>query len=318
MLKVNTRSGLIDNVSAILNERSTRVALVLILVGLLFGYSARAQAQIPPTPPDKVKGISDVLYPPTDTEQTIGAAKVTSEEAILGIKVPILMYHYIEINPNPTGDPGRSRLLVTPANFEAQLKYLRDNGWTTVTLDDLISYFANPQLMPAKPVILTFDDGYQDFYDNAWPLLKKYHDKATIYVISLGGHPGACGNNFWQPNFYMTDAELRELASTTLITVGAHTEDHCSLKGKPEATQWQEILGSKTELEAIIGKPVRDFAYPYGSFDQTTLRIVKESGFDTAVTTIPGSVNNESMVYTLHRVRMANLPVSWFADQLAK
>lgn len=287
----------------------------MILIGAIFGLSQLKDQALPPVTPDKRPGISGIIYP---GGPTVSGGEVTAAEEIPGVRVPILTYHYIEVNPDPVHDPGRNHLLVTPANFEAQLRYLRDNGWTTVTLDDLVNYFHDPKLMPQKPVILTFDDGYQDFYDNAWPLLREYQDKATIFVLSRGGHPGACGNNFYQPNFYMTDDELRTLAQSPLITVGDHTEDHCSLKGKPEKIQWQEILGSKVELEAIIGKPVVHFAYPYGSFDSTSLRIVQESGYDTAVSTIPGTVNNETTIYSLHRVRISNLSLQWFANQLAK
>lgn len=308
------RYNLVEHLTAVLHQPSIRIGLVLVLIGLLFG-ATHLQNQVIPVVPDKRSSLSDVLYSPIPT---IGQTTMTSSEEVPGIKVPILTYHYIEVNPDPVGDPGRDKLLVTPTNFEAQLKYLHDNGWTTVTLDDLVSYISSPKLMPAKPIILTFDDGYQDFYDNAWPLLRKYGDKATIYVLSRGGHPGACGNNFYQPNFYMTNTELRELAGTDLIMVEAHSQDHCSLKRKPEAIQWQEIFGSKEELETITGRPVRHFAYPYGAFDDVSIRIAKESGYVTASTTIPGTVNSELTIYTLRRIRIGNLSPQLFAAQLAK
>jgi peptidoglycan/xylan/chitin deacetylase (PgdA/CDA1 family) len=232
--------------------------------------------------------------------------------------VAILYYHYIEINPNPTGDPGRSNLLVTPANFDAQLGYLKINGWTPISLDLLSESFANPKVLPAKPIILTFDDGYSDFYSNAWPIIQKYNFKVTLFVMSRFGQNGACVTNIYIPGLYMTADQVTELSHSPLITIGAHTQDHCYLKKKSEVIQRQEILGSKSELEQAIGRKVIHFAYPYGSFDEISQKLVKEAGFETASSTIGGIYHNESTRYSLRRLHVGNWDAARFSQLLPR
>src|SRR5206468_1637418 len=100
------------------------------------------------------------------------------------LRIPILLYHYISANPDAPADVVRTRLSVPPDAFAAQLAYLARAGYTTITLDDLVAILHDGAAPPPKPVVLTFDDGYADFYANAYPLLTQYGDKATIYVIS--------------------------------------------------------------------------------------------------------------------------------------
>jgi peptidoglycan/xylan/chitin deacetylase (PgdA/CDA1 family) len=130
-------------------------------------------------------------------------------------QVPILMYHHIGAPPNPN-DTRAARLYVAPDQLDRQLTEIQQAGYTTITLDDLVSALNGGAALPDKPLILTFDDGYQDFYSNAYPLLQHHHDKATAYIIT--GRVGKSG--------YMTWDELAELASAPLITIGAHTQTH--------------------------------------------------------------------------------------------
>jgi len=298
---------------------ATRVGLLLFIIASFLAASSTnfhwQVASFGPTSPDYSQ--TNVVPPIQDNQSLLSQSilSTSSESAtstisatpiLLGSRVPILYYHYIEVNPDPVHDPGRNALLVTPSNFESQLQYLVSKGFTAITLDQLVASFINPALLPKKPIILSFDDGYEDFYTNAFPLLQKYGMSATIYVLTREGHPGACGNNFWQPNFYMTNEQIRLLAKSPLITVASHTQDHCLLKGKSEAIQRQEIIASKAELESIIGMPVRHFAYPYGSFGEVSIQLVLEAGYTTAASTIPGVVNNQSTTYFLHRQRAGN------------
>ena len=98
------------------------------------------------------------------------------------LKVPILMYHYIGYNPDPA-DKARYILATNPDNFKQQMKYLSDQSYQTISLDTLYAALKKQTTLPSKPIILTFDDGYEDFYTNAYPLLKKYNLKSTLYVI---------------------------------------------------------------------------------------------------------------------------------------
>jgi len=208
--------------------------------------------------------------------------------------VAILMYHYISINPRWPLDIIRTRLSVTPRAFAAQLNYLRQTGYTTITLDDLVHALRDDVALPERPIILTFDDGYQDFYDNAYPLLRRFNDRATIYIIT--GKVGHAG--------YMTWDELRKLAKSPLITIGAHTRTHPDLRALTAQRSWNELEGSKADLEGELGRPVRHFAYPSGEYNQTVLDQVAELGFATAVTTREGLSETRNQLLTLMRVRV--------------
>lgn len=215
------------------------------------------------------------------------------------LRVPILYYHYIEINPNPVGDPGRDSLLITPDNFVDQMITLKLSGYTTITLDDLEAAIKYSKPLPPRPIVITVDDGYSDFYYNAFPVLKKLDIKATVFVLSRGAQ-------MQPPGFYMSDDQIKELSQSPLITVACHTLDHTDLKDKPEDLQRDEIFTCRDQLEKLIGKPVRHFAYPYGDFDTTTLKLVQEAGFETASSTIGGATQSLENIYTLRRIHVGN------------
>jgi peptidoglycan/xylan/chitin deacetylase (PgdA/CDA1 family) len=210
------------------------------------------------------------------------------------LHVPILMYHYISVNPLAPGDIVRTRLSVPPAQFAQQLAYLHRAGYTTITLDDLVAALHLRTVLPHKPVILTFDDGYADFFTNAYPLLQRYKDKATIYIITRKvGTPG-----------YLSWPELRILAASPLITIAAHTRTHPELPALSVRQSWAELAGSKSDLETRLGIVVHHFAYPSGHYTATTLAQAAQIGYVTAVTTQPGMDERLDQLLILPRVRV--------------
>ena len=100
------------------------------------------------------------------------------------VNVPILTYHYISVNPDPVHDPLRTGFASSPKSSPQQLDWLIQAGYTTVSLDDVYYALQFGFTLPSKPVVLSFDDGYRDFYLNAWPLLRARHMQATIFLIS--------------------------------------------------------------------------------------------------------------------------------------
>jgi len=210
------------------------------------------------------------------------------------LQVPILMYHYISVNPLAPGDVLRTRLSVPPAQFAQQLAYLHRAGYTTITLDDLVAALHLRTVLPPKPVILTFDDGYADFFTNAYPLLQRYKDKATIYIITRKvGTPG-----------YLSWPKLRILAASPLITIGAHTRTHPELPMLSARQSWAQMAGSKSDLETHLGIVVHHFAYPSGHYNATSLEQAAQIGFVTAVTTQEGMEERLDRLLTLPRVRV--------------
>ena len=205
-------------------------------------------------------------------------AAAQRELPLKNVDVPILTYHYISTNPDPQGDPLRTGLSVTPATLEAQLDWLLQQGYTTVSLDEVYYALAFGFDLPIKPIVLTFDDGYRDFYSNAWPLIEARQMKATVYIISdYIGLPA-----------YLTATMLQDLAASPLITVGAHTRTHPRLADLDPSKLRDQIAGSKRIIEAIIGRRIAHFCYPYGSLNDAVVAEVAAAGFVTATTTRGG------------------------------
>jgi peptidoglycan/xylan/chitin deacetylase (PgdA/CDA1 family) len=144
---------------------------------------------------------------------------------------------------------------------------------------------------------LTFDDGYRDFYTDAYPLLKKYKIKSTLYMIS--GYIGR--------NDFLTQKQLREIAASGLVEIGSHTVSHISLAKATPAQSRLQIFESKRALETQIGTPVATFAYPFGAYTSQSALLVKEASYSAAVSTRNGWQQAESDLFALYRVRAGAL-----------
>jgi peptidoglycan/xylan/chitin deacetylase (PgdA/CDA1 family) len=207
------------------------------------------------------------------------------------VRIPILMYHYVEVVRNPK-DTMRVRMAITPMQFEQQLQTLSGAHIETHFVSDVPSMLAGT-LSAKHTVMLTFDDGYRDFYTDVLPLLKKYHAKATFYVV----------NHFIGKNDYVTETQLEEIASSGLVEIGAHTLDHKDLRTLSLAKATKQIAESKTDLEQRIHSPVTMFAYPSGKFNNQLVKIVRSAGFTTAVTTKSGTSQAKGGMLVLRRLR---------------
>lgn len=217
-------------------------------------------------------------------------AVVTPAPAAKAATVPILLYHK------------------PPANLNAQLDALVAKGYTTITMAELASFFNGKGTLPKKPVVITFDDGFSEQLDTIAPL-KAHHMKATYYLI-IGGdksnwcigilrHNKTCGDN------YMDWADVHKLVDSGVAEIGAHTIDHPNLAGMSVADQQKQIVESKNALEKELGIPITTFAYPYGRYNASTITIVRQAGFGTAVTTVGGVQQSLQNRYTLLRERNA-------------
>lgn len=227
--------------------------------------------------------------PPLATPAPTGQAKAAGQTQA----VPIVMYHYVRPDPGPS-DPAGQDLSVTPEDFAAEMAYLDSAGYTTMTLGELDDVRKGRLPLPAKPVVLTFDDGYRDFYTAAWPVLRQHHFKATIFVFTA-----ALGSER-----YLTWEMLDELDRSGVIEVGAHTVNHLDLPGLPDAQSRAEIFNCKATLETKLGHEVRSFAYPAGHYNQRDLAYVRQAGYAMAVTTQGGFAKPGSSALELPRVRI--------------
>jgi len=206
--------------------------------------------------------------------------------------IPILMYHYVEY-PKDIRDTMRLSLNTYPNIFEKQVKTLKDNGFTFITMKEVADIIDGKRSLPPKPVVLTFDDGYRDFYEVAFPILKKHSVKAVVYVV-----PGLLD----RPN-YMLKWQVKILGDSPLIELGAHTMHHVYLKDARVDIAKKEIIVSKYALEDLIHKPVVSFAYPYGAFDNNAIDLVKNANFRTSVSTIEGATSSQANRFFIFRLR---------------
>ena len=201
-----------------------------------------------------------------------------------GTKVLVLNYH--------KDDNMNISLSVLPEDFDRQMRYLSDHGYHTITPDDLYDSLEGQKELPENPVLITFDDGYRDNYDNAYPILRKYGFKATIFVITsfLGT----------QPN-YITWDQAREMDANG-ISIQSHTVDHKSMTDLTDDQLRYELVESKKKAEQELGHPVEFMAYPTGTYNLHIAQMVKEAGYKAAFTIKYGNVDKASNIYALERV----------------
>ena len=214
------------------------------------------------------------------------AAAVISSTNFQG-GVPVLNYHQIN-------DRDHNALTLSTPEFEAQMKYLAENGYHTITPAELADHLENGTALPEKPILLTFDDGYIDNYKNAYPILLKYGLKGSIYIITdyLDVYPN-----------YLTWAISKEMQDSGTIDIECHTMTHVALSSLDSAEELQhEAVDSKKAIEAHLQKRVTSIAYPCGAYNDEVQRVVKDAGYRTAFTVNYGLDYPGDDQYALNRV----------------
>jgi peptidoglycan/xylan/chitin deacetylase (PgdA/CDA1 family) len=209
-------------------------------------------------------------------------------------RVPILMYHYISAPPDP-GDRLRVDLSVLPENFDAQMRWLAENNYHTITLTDLYTYLAVGAPLPENPIILTFDDGYVDHYENAFPILQRYGFTGAFFV--LAGPADVASPR------YLTWEMIAEMSAAGQ-DVQVHGRAHIDLRRRSGEFLFFQIVGARQAIEAHTGKPAPFFAYPAGQYDADVLRFLSERDFWMAVTTEYGRDHSLDSALELGRVRI--------------
>lgn len=271
--------------------------LVVIGISAFVSYQYFQAQQIAEFKKEKIAaGYIHDQVPLIDEDQTATASSLLSPSSQTAspsaMHVPILMYHYVEHVKDP-GDTLRQKLAIFPETLDSQLKTMQQAGYTFMYMSDLADVIDGKKTLPPKPIVLTFDDGYRDFYTDAFPILKKYNIKSTEYIISAF---------IGKPN-YMFLPQLQTIKQSDLVEIGAHTEHHIDLRSANEKKATEEIAGSKAALEKLFGDPVLTFAYPSGFFTDATVQIVKDAGFTSAVSTKPGTAVTPDNRLTLFRLR---------------
>ncbi len=201
--------------------------------------------------------------------------------------VPVLNYHQIN-------DRDHNALTVSTSEFAAQMDYLDQAGYHTITPAELADALENGASLPDKPVVITFDDGYLDNYQNAYPILERYHQKATIFLISdyVGTYPN-----------YLTWDQVNEMQESGLIDFESHTLSHVELtKTESTAETMHQLKDARKALEWHLKKPVTFIAYPCGSYNSEVQQLTKEAGYRGAFTVHYGLDSLGEPMYALDRV----------------
>lgn len=208
------------------------------------------------------------------------------------VRVPILLYHYVRV-VNPRHDYLGYRLSVTPENFAAQMNWLHANGYHPVTTHQVLAFLNGQSGLPTKPIVLTFDDGYSDFFTAAAPILRKHDFTAVNYVVS--GLIGRSG--------YMSAQQLLAVQSAG-FEIGSHTVDHVDLTRQSNAGLSYQLATSKRALEELLGRPVLAFCYPYGKFGAREMAAVAAAGYQDATTTLDGPYHTMANRFAWGRIRV--------------
>ncbi len=243
---------------------------VCLLLGCLAVAGCKRKSDAKPAP--------EVGAAATPAPAATPEATPTPEPVDLSGQVVVLCYHRFE-------EKGGREMVSTPAEFEAQLQALKDNGVTVIPMEDFLAWRRGEKSIPAKSAVITLDDGWLTGYNVAWPLLKKFNYPFTMFIYTdyvKGGAKAGGQSMTWEQLAEMRDAGV-DIASHTLTHTGLNAR-----KGKSEEQyrEWlkSEIAGSKELIEQKLGIRVKTIAYPYGLHNDTVREIVKESGYEGGFT----------------------------------
>jgi peptidoglycan/xylan/chitin deacetylase (PgdA/CDA1 family) len=241
-----------------------RLFAVLLCLCLVFAACKKSPRVVAPGAPEVAKATP------------APSATPTPEPVNLKSQVIVLCYHRFEDKP-------KDGLATKPADFEAQMQALKDNGITVISMEDFLAWRRGEKGIPEKAAIISIDDGYLSGYNVAWPILKKFGYPFTMFIYTdyIKGGPKSGGQSIsWDQLAEMRDAG---------VDIESHTVSHSSLNARKGKTDEQylawlksEIAGSKQMLEKNLGIRVKAFAYPYGLHNQSVRDVVKEAGYEAA------------------------------------
>ena len=221
--------------------------------------------------------------------------------------VPVLMYHAVENAPRPDK---YKHFYVTAKEFAYQIRRLRERGYQAITLDTLADAQRGAATLPKKPLVLTFDDGYANLYENVRPLLREAKWPYAVYLVSerIGGRNEWVISEGFEPTPLLTWEQIREMQTDDNVSFEAHSATHPRLADLPLAAAQREMSDCRDRLEQGLQSPVRHFCYPYGSHNDILASAAADLGFRTATTTDFGRVRRQDDPLRLPRVSIYHIP----------
>jgi len=210
-------------------------------------------------------------------------------------RVPVLTYHSIDESGSPSS--------TSAALFAKQIEVLKREEWRTIRVADAAAAIREKRALPARTLAITFDDGYENFAADAWPILSSSGFGATLFVVSgrLGARSDWAGARGIPSGLPLLDAaSVRKLAEEG-VEIGCHSATHASLAGLEPARLAEETSAARDALAETAGRPIRAFAYPYGAIDAAA-RAAAVRAFDAACTTRLGFAGAGSDPHALERI----------------
>lgn len=239
---------------------------------------------------------------PTATPTLLPTPDGVTREA----RVPILMYHYLS-DPLPGANRYRRDLSVSPALFEQHLAWLREQGYQSITLEQLLRHLVLGEPLPERPIIITFDDGYADNYANAFPLLAKYDFASTFFVVSELAERASAGitapDGTVYADDYMTWAQMQEMQAAGM-DIQCHARVHEDLTDMDDERLIWQVLGCHEMIESNLGQRPRFVAYPSGIYDQRVAEFFASDDYYGGITTHQGSLQRSDDLFELQRLRI--------------
>ena len=204
------------------------------------------------------------------------------------VGIPVVYYH--SVDPSEANE-----VIISPDKLKQELQYIKDSGYTTLTMTEVYNYLLNNKPIPEKSILITFDDGYMDNYTNAFPILKELNMKATIFLISGGIDNG----------YYLSKDQIKEMSNYG-IDFQSHTVNHKYLDQLSYEQQLKEVTESREAIKKITKKDVIAIAYPYGNYNNDTLKATEEAGYSLAFTTDRGFADRDDNKLELNRIYVSS------------
>ena len=251
---------------------------------------------------------------------------ITSEENT--VELPILMYHHMLKSSKLLGN-----YMITPTEFENDLKYLKNNGYTTIQVRDLIAFCNGEAPLPEKPVMITFDDGYESVYAYAYPLLQQYGMKAVVSIIGYYTDLYSKTEDKHLNYSHLTWTELREMTESGTFEIQNHTYNmhgdntRKGLRKKSGESEEEyrsaisaDLIQVQNEVKTNLGILPTAFTYPFGYITKTSKEIVKDLGFQASFSCEEGinvlSGNPEELYLLMRYNRVHNQSTESFMNKV--
>jgi peptidoglycan/xylan/chitin deacetylase (PgdA/CDA1 family) len=287
--------------------------LILLLLGIIFVFfifrgltikgskNLIASIFVTPTPTATPTPTLTPTPSSTPTPTSTPTPSPTPTPSGFCLHVPVVLYHHIK----PLADAaaaGQKSLDVDPSYFDGQMKYLSEQGYTSLKAEDLVNALINHTGVPAKPIIITFDDGYDDINQYAYPIARKYNMTINLMIITgLMDNPG-----------YLSWNQLKEMVNSGTVRAYDHTWSHYPLVNGDEGKITMEINTAQQQLDDHLGTTPKVITYPNGSVDGRVISIAKNNGFIAGFSTVGGSTQCDSFIMTLHRFRIGNSTMAYY------